>query len=137
MLIHKLISAPSDCPDHSDECIGYSEVESNKGSTPKLVLSRGIFLLCLCLLAPSLNNAVYVISVSQALITMARSERSVTSVFSYRVSVSFFPPKSPYHSVNLNFDWSTIKRSTEKTQLESHHNPSNLDLACAVNRTPK
>ena len=35
------------------------------------------------------------------------------------------------------FDWSTIKRSTEKTQLESRHYLSNLNFARAVNRAPK
>ena len=115
--------------DHSDECIGYSEVGSNQGSTPELVLFHGIFFLLLCLRAPTLNNAVYVISVSQALITMAQSERSVTSVFSCRFSVSFYFSKSPHHSVNLNFYCSSIKRSTEKTQLESCHYPSNLNFA--------
>ena len=39
---------------------------------PELVLFHGIFFLRLCLRAPSLNNAVYVISVSQALITTAQ-----------------------------------------------------------------
>ena len=55
-------SAPSDrSADRSDECIGYSEVGSNQGSTPQLVLFHGIFSLRLCLRAPSLNNAVYVL----------------------------------------------------------------------------
>ena len=40
-----------------------------------------------------------------------------------------FFPKPLHHSVKLNFDWSTIKRSTEKPPLESHHYPSNLNLA--------
>ena len=119
---------------HLDECIGYLEVGSNEGRMPKLVLFHGIFFLHLCLRAPSLNNAVYVISLSQALITMARSEKIV---FSYRFLVSSPPPKSLHHSVNLNFDWSTIKWSTEKTQLESHHYPSNLNFAHAVNCVPK
>ena len=54
------------------ECIGYSEVGSNQRSTQKLVLFHKIFFLCLCLRAPSLHTAVYIISVSQALITMAQ-----------------------------------------------------------------
>ena len=44
--------------DHSDECIGYLEVGSNKGSMPELVLFHGTFFLHLCSRAPSLNNAV-------------------------------------------------------------------------------
>ena len=49
-------SAPSDgSSDHLDECIGYSEVGSNQGSSPEFVLFYGIFFLCLS--APSLNNA--------------------------------------------------------------------------------
>ena len=48
-----------------------------------------------------------------------------------------FSSKSPHHSVNLNFDWSTIKWSTGKTQLESHHCPSNVNFVCVVNRAPK
>ena len=54
------------------ECIGYSEVGSNQGSTQKLVLFHKIFFICLCLRAPSLHTAVYIISVSQALIRMAQ-----------------------------------------------------------------
>ena len=45
--------------DHLNECIGYSEVESNQGSTLKLVLFHGIFFLRLCLQVPFLNNTVY------------------------------------------------------------------------------
>ena len=50
----------------------------------------------------------------------------------------FFSSKSPHHSVNLNFDRSKIKRSTEKSQLESRHYPSNLNFALpnSSGRTP-
>ena len=54
---------------------------------PKMVLFHRIFFfqswyLRLSLRVPSLKNAIYVNSVSQALITMARSGRSILSVFS-------------------------------------------------------
>ena len=92
-------SAPSyRSSDNLDECIGYSEVGSNQGSTPELVWFHGIISLRLYLQAPSLNNAVYVISASQALITTTQSGRSVMSVFSCRFSVPFFSfeTASPY-----------------------------------------
>ena len=55
-----------------------------------MVLFHGIFFLRLCLRAPSLNNAVYVISESQALITKAtRSGRSVMLVLSGFFLVGF------------------------------------------------
>ena len=124
MFLNSLFNASSTPSDHSHECIGYSEVGSNQGSTLKSVLFHGIFFLRLIIMFTSatLNNAVYVISVSQALITTARRGR--------------FFSKPPHHSVKLNFDWSTIKRSTEKTPLESRHYPSNLNFARAVNRAP-
>ena len=52
----------------------------------------------LCLRAPALNNAVCIISVSQALITTARSGRSVLSFFSrvgYRFHFFFLETASP------------------------------------------
>ena len=55
-----------------------------EGSTPELVLFHVIFFLRLCLRAPSLNNAVYVISVSQALITTVRPKRRIGYVWFYR-----------------------------------------------------
>ena len=69
-------------------------------------------LICLRALAPSLNNAVYiyVFSISPLLVMTARN--------GFRFQ---FFPKPLSHSVKLNFDWSTIKRSTEKTPLESRH----------------
>ena len=78
-------------------------------------------LICLRALAPSLNNAVYiyVFSISPLLVMTARN--------GFRFQ---FFPKPLSHSVKLNFDWSTIKRSTEKPPLESHHYPSNLNFAC-------
>ena len=84
-------------------------------------------LICLRALAPSLNNAVYiyVFSISPLLVMTARN--------GFRFQ---FFPKPLSHSVKLNFDWSTIKRSTEKTPLESRHYPSNLNFARAVNRAP-
>ena len=74
MFLNSLFNASSTPSDHSHECIGYSEVGSNQGSTLKSVLFHGIFFLRLIIMFTSatLNNAVYVISVSQALITSAR-----------------------------------------------------------------
>ena len=57
--------------------------------------------------------------------------------FSSKPPHIFFSSKLPHPGVNLNFDWSTIKLRTEKTQLESPHYPSNLKFAYVVNRMHK
>ena len=104
MFLNPLFNANSAPSDRSDECIRYSEVGSNQGSMPELVLFHGIFSLHLCLQVPSLNNAVYVISVSQALITIAQSGRSVMSVFSVfscQFSVPVFFSKPPHPNLSL------------------------------------
>ena len=61
----------------------YLEVGSYQGSTPELVLFHGIFIFCLYLQAPSLNNAVYlyVISVSQVLVMMASPKQKISYMY--------------------------------------------------------
>ena len=61
----------------------------NQESTPNLVLFHGIGFLRLCLRAPSLNNVVYVVSVPQALITMARTPPEAVLCRFYRVGFLF------------------------------------------------
>ena len=110
-------SDPSDqSSDHSDECIGYSEVGSNLvGLVP-------------CLRAPTLDNAVYVFSVSQALFTTARwppeAEDWLCRVFSCRFSIPFFSfeTASPYFIANLFYaSFKTTVRLKRISRLIDRH----------------
>ena len=72
----------------------------------------------------SLNNAGYVIMrIAGADYDGPKRKIGYVGFFVSVFGFVFFP-KPPHHSVKLNFDWSTIKRSTEKTPLESRHYPS-------------
>ena len=75
----------------------YLEVGSYQGSTPELVLFHGIFIFCLYLQAPSLNNAVYlyVISVSQVLIMMASPNQSIDSSMRKHATTNLYGRDQP------------------------------------------
>ena len=105
--------------------------------TRKLDQTKGARQIWSCSMEYSLNNAVYVIMrIAGADYDGPKREIGFVGFFVTVFGFGFFP-KPPHHSVKLDFDWSKIKRSTEKTPLESRHYPSNLNFARAVNRAPK
>ena len=107
-----------------------------------MVLFHGIFFLHLCLRAPSLNNAVYVISVSQALITTARLKQKIGYVgfivFFVLIfdSVFFFETASPQMRVDFITEviWIVIRIQQKVLVAVPNLAPSTLPTILHQNR---